>query len=90
MNKIGDVGAQYIGGGLKSLKSLTTFNLSGECCEVYHIDVFCVCVCVICRLNVPLFNLQEMTLETLEHSQSVMVSSQSHHSQHWIWVVSVV
>ena len=30
-NKIGDIGAQSIGDGLKSLTSLTTLNLSGEC-----------------------------------------------------------
>ena len=29
-NKIGHIGAQYIGDGLKSLTSLTTLNLSSE------------------------------------------------------------
>ena len=29
-NNIGDVGAQYIGDGFKSLTSLTTLDLSGE------------------------------------------------------------
>ena len=29
-NKIGDIGAQSIGDGLKSLTSLTTLDLSGE------------------------------------------------------------
>ena len=30
-NNIGDIGAQYIGDGLKSLTSLTTLDLCGEC-----------------------------------------------------------
>ena len=43
-NNIGDVGAQSIGGGLKSLTSLTTLNLSGGGCVVY-VGVMFVCVC---------------------------------------------
>ena len=32
-NKVGDIGAQAIGDGLKSLTSLTTLDLSGECVD---------------------------------------------------------
>ena len=38
-NTIGDDGAQSIGDGLKSLTLLTTLNLNGEWCDVYHIVV---------------------------------------------------
>ena len=46
-SNIGDVGAQYIGDGLKSLTSLTTLDLSGERC-VWCMRVPHWCVCVMC------------------------------------------
>ena len=42
-NNIGDVGAQYIGDGLKSLTSLTTLNLNGGRCAGV-----CLCVLIVC------------------------------------------
>ena len=33
-NKIGNIGTQSIGDGLKPLKSLATLDLSGECCAM--------------------------------------------------------
>ena len=90
-NKIGDVGAQSIGDGLKSLTSLTTLTLDCEWCVVcadvcwlYCVDYVlfeCVCVC---------WDVQTTRLETLEHNQLVMVLSHSHHLQHWLWIVSDV
>ena len=53
----------------------------------------CVCVCVFtvcvnCMRLCVCWDVQTTRLETLEHNQLVMVSSHSHHLQHWIWVVS--
>ena len=79
--KIGNIGAQCIGDGLKSLTSLTTLNLSSEWCVVWCV-LHC---CVNCVLDV-----QITTLETLEHNPLVMVSSHSHLWQHWIWTVNDV
>ena len=86
---IGDVGAQSIGDGLKSLTSLTTLYLRGEWCVVYAGVFVCwlyalieyVCVCWV---------VQATTLDMWEHSPLVMVSSHLHHLQHWVWVVSDV
>ena len=44
-NKIGDVGAQSIGDGLKSLKALTTLNLNGEWYMVWLSDLWCAAHC---------------------------------------------
>ena len=45
-NNIGDVGAQFIGDGLKSLTSLTTLNLSSECGMMYA-ALLCVFMCML-------------------------------------------
>ena len=94
VNDIGDVGAQSIGDGLKSLTSLATLDLSCEWCVVMYAGVYGICVDCVCWLNafvwLCVLDVQSTTLATLEHNPLVMVSSHSHHLQHWIWEVSDV
>ena len=93
-NKIGDIGAQSIGDGLKSLTLLTALYLNSEWCVMCDVVMCaphwlwvmcnwvhsCVCVCVV--------DVQTTALGTLEHKALAIVSSHSHHLQHWIWIVS--
>ena len=73
-NNIGDIGAQYIGDGLKSLVSLQELVLNGE---------WCVPHCLLCmRLNACVLDVQSTRLETLEHNTLVIVSSHLHLLQH--------
>ena len=50
-NNFGDVGAQSILAGLKSLKSLTTLKLNRECCVLLCATLLCV-MCVMCVMCV--------------------------------------
>ena len=78
VNTIGDIGAQSIGDGLKSLTSLTELSLSSERCDVICATLLLIeCDCVRC-------DVQSTKLERLEHSPLVMVSSHLHHLWHWI------